>query len=49
MSDTLKTTAGGSLISAVTWMDWLPAVVSVCVGLMTAVYLGIRIYKELRK
>ena len=49
MGDTLKTTASGSIVSAITWMDWLPAVVSVCVGLMTAVYLGIKIYKEMRK
>ena len=49
MADTLKTTAGGTVVSAVTWMHWLPAVISVGVGLMTICYLGIKIYKELRK
>lgn len=48
MEDTLKISAGGSTVSAITWMNWLPEVVSISVGVLTAIYILIKIYKELK-
>ena len=48
MGDTLKVATGGSTVSALTWMNWLPEVISILVGILTAVYIGIKIYKEVK-
>tara|TARA_R110002110_G_C13360677_1_gene709413 strand:- start:792 stop:962 length:171 start_codon:yes stop_codon:yes gene_type:complete len=48
MEDSLKTIGIGAGGTVVTWMQWLPDVVRVLVGLMTILYMGIKIYKELR-
>ena len=48
MQDTLKTTIVGLGGSCVGFMDWFPEVVSVCVGIVTLVYMGIKVYKELK-
>ncbi len=48
MEDTLRTAVGGGTVSVITWVNWLPQTVSVLVGCMTMVYLGIKIYKELK-
>ena len=48
MIDTLKTTALGGGVTTVTWMQWLPEVVSVTVGALTAFYFIVKIYKEFK-
>jgi TRAP-type C4-dicarboxylate transport system permease small subunit len=48
MSDTIKTTVGGAGVTTVTWMQWLPEVISVVVGSLTALYFLIKIYKEFK-
>jgi len=48
MIDTLKTTTAGTSAMIVTWMEWLPLVVRIAVGIATFVYLAIKIYKEIR-
>ena len=47
--DTLKTASvgGGGLI--VQFIDALPEIVKIGVGIMTMVYLGVKVYKELTK
>ena len=49
MIDTLKTASvgGGGLI--VQFIDALPEIVKIGVGIMTMVYLGVKVYKELTK
>ena len=46
--DSLKTSMVGVGGMTVTWMEWLPLVVRIAVGVATFVYLGVKIYKELR-
>ena len=48
MIDSLKTTAAGAGGFVVTWMEWLPLVVRVLVGLATFVYICIKIYKIMK-
>ena len=48
MEDSLRTIGIGTGGTIVTWMQWLPDVVRVLVGLTTILYMGIKIYKELR-
>ena len=43
--DTLKTTSTGLSGVLVTWIEWLPVIVRVLVGLATFVYLCVQIYK----
>tara|TARA_Y100000310_G_C20565974_1_gene755511 strand:+ start:543 stop:692 length:150 start_codon:yes stop_codon:yes gene_type:complete len=47
MEDSIKTVAVGVTGAAITGLGVLPDVMSVLVGLVTIVYLGIKIYKEL--
>ena len=46
--DSLKTSMVGVGGMTVTWMEWLPLVVRIAVGIATFVYLAVKIYKELR-
>jgi hypothetical protein len=48
MADTLKVVTNGTVVSVVTWMEWLPEVISITVGCLTAVYLSVKIVKELK-
>lgn len=47
MQDTLKTVSVGMGGSWIGWMNWFPEVVSVCVGVVTLIYMCIKVYKEL--
>ena len=47
MEDSLKTVAVGMTGAAITGLGVLPDVTSVLVGIVTIVYLVIKIYKEL--
>ncbi len=49
MIDTLKTTSIGGGSFLMQFIEMVPEFVKVCVGLVTIVYLGIKIYKELKK
>ena len=49
MIDTLKTAGVGGGGLAVQFMDMVPELVKVCVGIMTIIYLGVKVYKELKK
>ncbi len=49
MIDTLKTAGVGGGGLCVQFMEMVPDLVKVCVGIMTIVYLGIKVYKELKK
>ena len=49
MIDTLKTAGVGGGGLAVQFMDMVPDLVKVCVGIMTVIYLGVKVYKELNK
>tara|TARA_Y100001951_G_C11097179_1_gene159968 strand:+ start:381 stop:530 length:150 start_codon:yes stop_codon:yes gene_type:complete len=49
MIDTLKTASVGGGGFVVQFLDMVPELVKVCVGLMTIVYLGMKVYKELKK
>ena len=45
--DTLKTATIGITGSSITWLEWLPPVLSIIGGCLTAVYMGVKLYKEL--
>tara|TARA_R100000458_G_C8231697_1_gene213222 strand:+ start:468 stop:614 length:147 start_codon:yes stop_codon:yes gene_type:complete len=47
MQDTLKTVGVGMGGSWIGWLNFFPEVVSVCVGIVTLVYMCIKVYKEL--
>ena len=49
MFDTLKTSGVGASGWWLTISGCLPDFISVCVGISTIIYLGIKIYKEIRK
>jgi len=49
MIDTLKTTCVGGGGLGVQFLEMVPDVVKVLVGIMTCVYLGVKVYKELKK
>ena len=49
MFDTLKTSGVGASGWWLTISGWLPDFISVCVGISTIIYLGVKIYKEIRK
>ena len=46
--DSLKTSMVGVGGMTVTWMEWLPMVVRIAVGIATFMYLIVKIYKELK-
>ena len=48
MIDSLKTTTAGTGAMVVTWMEWLPMLVRVLVGLATFVYICVKIYKLMK-
>lgn len=45
MLDTLKTAGAGVSGLAITWLEWLPIVVRILVGMATFFYLCLKIYK----
>ena len=45
MIDSLRTVTAGASGMVVTWMEWLPIMVRVLVGLATFVYICVKIYK----
>ena len=49
MVDTLKTMSVGAGGFGVQFMSMLPEMVKVAVGIVTAAYMVLKIYKELRK
>jgi hypothetical protein len=49
MGDTLKTTLIGTSSAGVIMTGWLPEIVAITVGVLTAVHLLIKIYKEIKK
>ena len=49
MIDSLKTVGVSVIGLGVTWIEWLPVVVRVLVGLATLVYLFVKIHNELKK
>ena len=49
MVDTLKTVSVGAGGFGVQFMSMLPEMVKVAVGIVTAAYMVVKIYKELRK
>ena len=48
MEDTLKTVSVGISGSMVTWMEVLPPFFSALGAIATVIYMGIKIYKELK-
>ena len=49
MVDSLKTVAVSATGLGATWIEWLPVVIRVLVGLATLVYLFVKIHNELKK
>ena len=49
MLDSLKTVTAGATGITVTWVEWLPVLVRVAVGIATFVYICAKIYNELKK
>ena len=49
MADSLKAMAVSATGIGVTWIEWLPVVVRVAVGIASFVYLFIKIHNELKK
>ena len=49
MVDSLKTATVGLTGSSLCWLEWLPPVVGILGGALTAVYMGIKIFKELKR
>ena len=49
MIDTLKTTAAGTGGFIVTCIEWLPDVVRVLVGIVTIVYMVVKVKNELSR
>jgi len=48
MIDSLRTVTAGAGGIVVTWMEWLPMLVRVLVGLATFVYICVKIYKLMK-
>ena len=48
MIDSLRTVTAGAGGMVVTWMEWLPMVVIVLVGLATFIYICLKIYKLMK-
>ena len=49
MIDTLKTVGAGVGGAAVTWMEALPIMVRIGVGIATILYIVVKTYKEYKK
>jgi len=49
MIDSLKTVATGVGGMTITWLEWLPVIVRVGVGIATIIYIGVKTYKEYKK
>lgn len=49
MLDTLKITSAGASGAVVTWLEFLPVMVRIGVGIATIIYIGIKAYKEYKK
>ena len=49
MIDSIKPLLAGVGGVTVTWLEWLPSVIRVLVGLATFIYICVRIYKELKR
>ena len=49
MLDTLKTVTAGAGGITITWIEWLPVVVRILVGLATVVYILVKAYKEYKR
>ena len=49
MVDSLKTVAVSVTGIGVTWIEWLPVVVRVAVGVASLIYLFVKIHNELKK
>ena len=49
MIDSLKTMGVSITGIGITWIDWLPVVVRVLVGLASLVYIFLKIHNELKK
>ena len=45
--DTLKTASIGITGSSLTWLEWLPPFISIVGGVLTAIYMSVKLYKEL--
>tara|TARA_R100001082_G_C4364770_1_gene161302 strand:- start:1153 stop:1299 length:147 start_codon:yes stop_codon:yes gene_type:complete len=48
MIDSVRTLTAGVGGIAVTWMEWLPIVVRIMVGLATFIYICMKIYKLMK-
>ena len=48
MIDSLRTVTAGAGGIVVTWMEWLPMVVRILVGLATFIYICVKIYKLMK-
>ena len=48
MIESVKTTTAGISGLLVTWMEWLPMVVRILVGVATFVYLIVKIVREIK-
>ena len=49
MIDSLKTVGAGVGGAVVTWMDSLPVMVRIGVGIATIIYIAVKTYKEYKK
>ena len=49
MIDSLKTVATGVGGITITWIEWLPVIIRVAVGIATIIYIGVKTYKEYKK
>ena len=49
MIDSLKTVGAGVGGAAVTWMESLPVMVRIGVGIATIIYIAVKTYKEYKK
>ena len=47
--DTLKTLGAGACGMGVTWVEWLPPIVRVAVGIATFVYICVKTYKMVKE
>ena len=48
MQDTLKTACVGMSGSCVAFLEWFPQLVSLLVGVVTLIYMSVKLYKELK-
>jgi hypothetical protein len=48
MIDSLKTTTIGITGIGVTWLEWVPMVVRVLVGLATFIYIIVKVVREIK-